>query len=547
MMPRSTKCAQVINPLNKLLDAQVADNLMGWTALDPTSTAVDDVRKRGWCHVGSAKAYEAQGRWFRSIIDSKRFQGNEQGSFHPTLEFNDQIQGYKIAQKFKEHANAEPDWGAVSVSPSKVQGDTLLVSAQPVFNYFALNTSLPTLSSTSLPGWLCQPSSVGCSSLSPGFTLGAHGATVTIDGHASSTAPRKYERKKLLKLQVDAKPPRISCRPAGAETVVSCVSMVGLNRHQFDLIVEDPEAGVTQASVTTFGKGNSHTETELRRQTENLMDMPVQLPKDGNYRFSVCANDGVGNATGSRLNCGVIFDVNVITKPPLLTSFLAHKIDWSHGGRVMPIVPVFGDSPPDLNVAFAIDANFVVDATPVKCEPGCQIRPVLPAEEWQRTDTEVKGIDMAGNMTTVPYAVIRLPEFSSAHPRRGASVWRSGAGGALPVAMRAAFSLQPDLSGLVKTGNLDVKTALATLMDDHSSVEQRESAANLILNNLDNEELVIDWMNMVSGAIYPMEKVPFKLLSECEIRKGVPAGGFTQLQWLNYRAQCASGADAATM
>ena len=529
---------KVLSPLNKLLDDQVKEHKRDWIVLDPTFTDTEDVREHGWCLGGATTAFESQGRWFRGVGDSRRFQGNMNGSFHPTFAFNEKIQGYLIAETFKANVNAEPNWEAVAVSPSKLLNGTLFVPPRPSFRYSGAARFLPTLSSIAVPGWNCRLDGGACTD-GAGFTFGAHGNVLPIDGHALGSNPRRYEKKPVMTVRIDAQPPTISCRRPDAGAAAPCARKIGVRTGQLDLLVQDADAGVTFATVKGQGADGELFEIPFVRESDHVMSVPVKVDKDGSYKLSVCARDAVDNATGSAADCGVPFDLRVISTPLNLHSLHAYDIDWSDRGRIAhPGVPIFGDEPP------YVKAGFSVAAEDVNCVPACQFRPAVPQALWERSPGQFIASDIAGNTTTVRYAAIRLPAYKTKNIVRTAGMWTSGGGiVSLPAALRAVFALQPGLPELVDTSKPGVPSALERLRNGQATVNEERAAAKRIIETMRDRALLVDWLNMVSGALLPTDDVPAERISKCIIEKGIRYPGFNQIQWLHYRTQCALSKD----
>lgn len=531
---------RVITPLNVLLDKQAVKSDDGWQALDMMVAGTADVRRHGWCLTGAGDAYEEQGRWFRSVVDSLRFQGNINGSFHPTLEFTDKIQGVLIAQTFTDAINAEPKWESVSVTPSRRQDDVLIVPARPAIRYSLAGTLRPILTSSSWPTMKCQPDALRCDGMPDGFVVGTHGASVAIDGSAvSESTPRVYRRNGFLRLRVDARPPTISCLVAGTSTAVPCTGLGWLKSQELKIIVEDTDSGVASATVSVLGSLGPTMPTAFNRRSDTVMEIPVHLPTDGEFALTVCAADGVGNMTGTPGACDVSFVIRADTTVPRLSSVVAHQVDWSNGAQVpIPTIPVFGDQPPNTNFSFQPKSALIV------CYPSCQFQPAVEADTWRRNVNEMKAVDAAGNETVIPYATLRLPDFNESTPRRTAMQWKAKtAADTLALALRAALSIEPRLKRLIDVDKPGTAGAMTTLEDNNASAAQQAQAALWIFNSMREPGLVVDWLNLLSGATYRGNKVVLKNASACVIGSGIPAGGLLQIQLLHRKAQCAAGAD----
>ncbi|WP_157201642.1 hypothetical protein [Massilia sp. Root418] len=533
---------KVIAPLNSVVEAQAQK--YGWLSVDAMKTESNDVSEHGWCLTGAANAYDAQGRWFRSIKDSIRFQGNVNGSFHPTFELTDKIQGVLIAQKFKEAVNAEPVWDVLSIQPSKQQGDTLVVPPSPSIRYAPANTLRPLLSSPSLATWQCEPNADGCTGRSPGFALGGHGANITVDAKAyNAEARRGYERKNLLKLRVDALAPAVGCLVGNATVPVPCSTFSWTKDKEIRIVVSDRDSGVQSALLVTRDDANQQVRTPLIRTSDSEMEIPVSFSRDGEYRLAVCAVDAVGNRTGDAASCEAEFTVGVDTTAPAVAAITAHDVDWSEGARArIPTIPVFGETIP------AIAVTFNTKVAPVQCQAdvsGCPLPSTVAGTLWGRAVNTISFSDKAGNQTIVQYATIRVSDYSTANRPRTAQQWRARpARTALAAALRAALFVVPSLAEFVDAREPQVATALASLMTAEPNPAEQGAAADLVFSRMKQADLVVGWLNLLSGATYMRDRVPNKAALECMPSTGVPQGQLTQLKWLHNRLRCTEIAGA---
>jgi hypothetical protein len=303
------------------------------------------------------------------------------------------------------------------------------------------------------------------------------------------------------------------------------------------IIVEDVNSGVSKAYVTVVGEGGSQlSTTSLIRESDSIMSIPVAFPKDGEFKLLVCAIDNVGNATGSGASCDVPLTVHVDTTPPKMNAMTAHMVDWSRNASIpFPTIPIFGSQAPTLNIAF--DPK----AAQIACNPNpeCAFLPVIPVATWQRSNGQVKAVDTAGNETTIRYATVRLPDFSIHNTKKRFEQWRT-AGMSLVAPLRAAFAVEPELKLLVRSAKLEVMQALTTLEDEKSSDQSSTAAAKTIFDNVQNTNLLVDWLNLMNGSIYPGDRVLPKELDRCVRSMGVPVDNLTELQWLHYKAQCSA-------
>ena len=121
----------ILGPLNETVRKASSD----WLPLSLHEFDKVTVQNHGWCKAGSS-GYAEQERWFRQVADSVTTQGNINGSYHPTWQFNRELAGQIIARSIIAAVNEEPRWSAIAITPLHKRSDgVVFTSATPRFAY----------------------------------------------------------------------------------------------------------------------------------------------------------------------------------------------------------------------------------------------------------------------------------------------------------------------------------------------------------------------------------------------------------------------------
>jgi len=528
----------VIEELNKALDDLAKLPEPKWKTLEVNQFGGHNVQVHGWCQNGVPNAFASQQRWFRTVYDSWKIQGNINGGFHPTLEFTDNIQGAAIADMFTKTVNSEPRWDELRIEPRKIIDRTHFIPPLPTISYPHLDTLAPMLSFSSIPYFDCQTSQAGCSGLPPAMPLGAHGAEIIMIGTAKNTEYfRTYDRQYAWKLRVDALPPSITCQVGADAVAVQCDQLGWLRGRELTITIADQDSGVQSASLELHGVQPGPIAVPLAAQPNGTLLAKLLLPDDGDYLLTACAKDAVGNSTGTSAACNVKIALRVDSTAPRLSSVLAYNVDWSQESQVLvPTIPVFGNG----NAKYTVDLKFTQKRAPIACmtNPGCQYILDAEVEMGKRKLHETKVVDAAKNETVVSFATIRLPDFSLEHTKRSAAEWASTVNRqALSFGLRSAFLLDPSLVRLVKTRKPGVADSVKILMDNEASPQDQSASARHVMANLESPALVVSWLNLVSGATYAWDTKAPQQVALCKQIAAKSATSMSNLQCLRVQAQ----------